>query len=53
MSRVLEKALTALFTDLETGELMVEVQALRLGIGLGLTVAAFFLLFGFALGVTP
>lgn len=50
MSRLMEKALTALFTDPDTDDLMSEAQARRMGVWIGLTIGGFFLGFTFAMG---
>lgn len=50
MSPVLEKALTALFTDPATEELMTQAQASRLGIRIGLAISGVLLAIALALG---
>ena len=50
MSPLMERALTALFTDPQTDDLMTEAQARRMGIWIGLTVGGFFLAVTFAMG---
>lgn len=50
MSPLMEKALTALFTDPETDDLMSEAQARRMGVCIGLAIGGFFLAMTFAMG---
>lgn len=50
MPRLMERALTALFTDPETDELMTEAQARRMGVWIGLFIGGFFLGVTFAMG---
>lgn len=50
MSPLMERALTALFTDPETDGLMTEAQARRMGIWIGLAIGGFFFTVSFAMG---
>lgn len=50
MSPLMERALTALFTDPETEDLMTEAQARRLGVWIGLAIGGFFFGLTFAMG---
>ena len=50
MNPLMERALTALFTDPQTDELMTEAQARRMGVWCGLTIGGFFLGLTFAMG---
>ena len=51
MTGVVGKALTALFTNPETHELMTKAQAQKLGVGIALAVGGLFLTVAFALGI--